>query len=80
MDKCRCGVTIKQNKGGEYYHPTFSDPYYCKDGFRAEPCPHLSYSGIDRTELNDPSKVWRCDQCGVRTRFPLATPTGRDES
>jgi len=29
-----------------------------------DPCPHSSSSGIDETPLDDPAKVWRCDQCG----------------
>lgn len=36
----------------------------------SQPCPHLSHSGIDQTELNDSDKVWRCDSCGELTKFP----------
>lgn len=30
-------------------------------------CPHLSWSGADRRPLDDPEKLWRCDECGVTT-------------
>ena len=31
----------------------------------AEPCEHLSASGISQRALDDPAKVWRCDGCNV---------------
>lgn len=29
-------------------------------------CPHgeMSWSGVDQTPLDDPAKVWACDNCG----------------
>jgi hypothetical protein len=39
-----------------------------------ENCPHLSHSGVDPFRaLDDPQKVWRCDECGALFRGePLA--------
>ncbi len=31
-------------------------------------CEHFSGTGIDQTPLDDPSKVWRCDQCQTTYR------------
>jgi hypothetical protein len=28
-------------------------------------CPHASWTGIDKTSLDDPWKVFRCDACGI---------------
>jgi hypothetical protein len=30
-----------------------------------DPCPHISLSGADVRDLEDPEKLWRCDGCGA---------------
>lgn len=32
---------------------------------QANDCRHDSASGIDQRPPNDPSKIWRCDHCGL---------------
>lgn len=29
-------------------------------------CPHLSWTGEDKTPIDAPDKVWVCDMCGKR--------------
>lgn len=33
---------------------------------QANDCRHWSATGVDSTPVSDPSKVWRCDHCGLR--------------
>jgi len=41
-------------------------------------CTHESASGVDRTDLADEAKVWRCDACGWTYRN-VETSTANDE-
>lgn len=81
MDSCvTCGHGRLKHVYGELVcrpgFPCSCQKYVPAAAAAAEPCPHLSASGISQRALDDPAKVWRCDGCGwlyVRTGPPLAS-------